>query len=106
MGQRIRTAPRGLGSCLEQDSCGCRWRGRYMSGRHTSYEPSASPRNGSNVLLRHPGLLHDVEEALGTIDLAAPLARLRNELVLWAEHAQALDSGALLTHLTSAGLAA
>jgi DNA primase len=58
------------------------------------------------ILLRHPGLLHDVEEALGGIDLPLPLTRLRNEILTWAEQSQALDSGDLVTHLTSAGLAA
>ncbi len=45
------------------------------------------------ILLRHPGLLHDVEEALGGIDLPAPLARLRNEILGWAERSQALELG-------------
>jgi DNA primase len=58
------------------------------------------------ILLRHPRLLHDVEEALGGIELAPPLARLRSELAAWAEQSQALDSDGLITHLTSAGLAA
>jgi len=58
------------------------------------------------ILLCHPGLLHDVEEALGAVDLPVPLGRLRTELVHWASVAQTLDSAALITHLTSAGLAA
>jgi DNA primase len=58
------------------------------------------------ILLRHPRLLHDVEEALGTLDLPPPLSRLRGEILRWAEAAPTLDSHALVTHLHSAGLAA
>jgi DNA primase len=57
------------------------------------------------ILLRHPGLLHDVEEALGTITVPAPLARLREEILRWARRSQTLDSDGLLTHLTQTGLA-
>lgn len=77
-----------------------------MITRHTGYEPSVASMNESNILLRHPRLLHDVEEALGAIDLPAPLAGLRNELLRWAEQSQTLDADDLITHLTSAGLAA
>jgi DNA primase len=58
------------------------------------------------ILLRHPGLLHDIEEALGAIDLPPPFARLRAAILHWAAISPALDSNALVTHLTSAGLAA
>jgi DNA primase len=58
------------------------------------------------ILLTHPGLLHDVEEALAAIALAPPLDRLRAELLRWAEQSETLDSSGVITHLTSAGLAA
>jgi DNA primase len=58
------------------------------------------------ILLRHPGLLHDVEEAFSAIALPAPFARLRGALMGWAEQSQTLDSDGLITHLTQAGLAA
>jgi DNA primase len=58
------------------------------------------------ILLRHPGLLHDVEEAFSALALPAPLARLRGEFLRWAGMSQTLDSGGLITHLTQAGLAA
>ncbi len=58
------------------------------------------------ILLRHPNLLHDVEEALSRIDLPAPLLRLRDAILHWSASAPALDSDALITHLTSVGLAA
>jgi len=57
------------------------------------------------ILLRHPGLLHDVEEALGTLALPAMLARLRDAVLSWAERSQTLDSAGLITHLTQVGLA-
>jgi DNA primase len=58
------------------------------------------------ILLRHPNLLHDVDEALSDVVLPAPLARIRAEFLRWAEMSQTLDSGGLITHLTQAGLAA
>jgi len=58
------------------------------------------------ILLRHPALLHDVEEALGKLDLPAPLARLRGEILAWSVTAPALDSAALIAQLHTAGLAA
>ena len=58
------------------------------------------------ILIRHPGLLHDVEHAYADIDLPEPLARVRNALREWAAHAENLDSGDLMDHLTSAGLSA
>jgi DNA primase len=65
------------------------------------------------TLLRHPDLLHDVEEAFGMVALAPDMARLRDAMVRWAElHAlrhqeggEALDSAGLMDHLTEAGLA-
>ena len=58
------------------------------------------------ILLRHPRLLHDVEEAFGAIDLPPPLARLRAAILHWGSVSQKLDSEALITHLTLIGLAA
>ncbi len=58
------------------------------------------------ILLRHPRLLHDVEEAFGAIDLPPPLARLRAAILQWGSVSQRLDSEALITHLTLIGLAA
>ncbi len=58
------------------------------------------------ILLRHPNLLHDVEEALGSVELPPPLALLRGEILHWSTSAEALDSDDLITHLTQVGLAA
>ena len=57
------------------------------------------------ILLHHPALLHDVEEALGTLDLPAPLDRVRSELLAWSVTAPTLDSTALIAQLHAAGLA-
>ncbi len=56
------------------------------------------------ILLRHPALLADVEEALGALDLSASLARLRDAILRWAEDAESLDSAALITHLHLSGM--
>ncbi|WP_428374864.1 DNA primase [Lichenicoccus sp.] len=82
------------------------------------------------ILLRHPELLHDVEEAYCGLELPDGLRRLREHMVAWASAlpaddqilpnpaynlahgpapdgaAPALDSQALIDHLTLAGLSA
>ena len=62
------------------------------------------------ILLRHPGLLRDVEHALEDVDLAstlcAPLSKLRHALLAWAEATEVLDSAALMSHLQLSGLTA
>ena len=55
------------------------------------------------ILLRHPGLLHDIEEAWSSLELSAGLARLR-DAILQTEHAETLESDALLAHLEVSGL--
>jgi DNA primase len=47
-----------------------------------------------------------VEEAFATIDLPAPLARLRDAILQWSQTAEVLDSAGLMSHLTHSGLAA
>ena len=56
------------------------------------------------ILLRHPGLLRDVDHAYATLELPPPLGRLRDGLIAWAEGADQLDSDALISHLTVSGL--
>jgi DNA primase len=63
-------------------------------------------RNLVTILLRHPILLHDVEEAFGMIELPPALTRLRDAILQWGNAAESLDSDALMTHLTQNGLAA
>ncbi len=58
------------------------------------------------ILLRHPPLLHDVEDAFARIDLLPPFARLREAMHRFAEGAETLDSPTLLSHLEASGLAA
>ena len=57
------------------------------------------------ILLRHPCLLPDVEEALARFDLPPPLDRLRETMHDWLEAAPVLDSTTLLSHLEASGLA-
>jgi len=58
------------------------------------------------ILIRHPLLLHDVDHAFADLELAGTLARVRSALREWASHADNLDSGDLMDHLSSAGLSA
>lgn len=58
------------------------------------------------ILLRHPGLLHDVEHALADLAVPAWLDALRGAIFRWADHADVLDSPHLIDHLTLSGLAA
>jgi DNA primase len=58
------------------------------------------------VLIRHPSLLRDVGHALSELELPAAYHRLRDALLFWADHADVLDSGGLIDHLTTSGLAA
>jgi DNA primase len=58
------------------------------------------------ILLHHPALLPDVEEAFGGVELSLPLARLRDAILAWGSAAESLDSAGLMSHLTGSGLAA
>jgi len=58
----------------------------------------------TGILLRHPALLHDVEEAYAGLALPPDLARLREHILHVDDHAL-LDSATLLAHLTHSGTA-
>ncbi len=58
------------------------------------------------ILLHHPALLPDVEEAFATLALPAGLARLRDVILQWSQTTEMLDSAGLMSHLTHSGLAA
>ncbi len=58
------------------------------------------------ILLRHPFLLPEIEEAFGGLDLPDALATLRSAILHWSAAAQVLDSKALITHLHEVGMAA
>jgi DNA primase len=58
------------------------------------------------VLLRHPALLRDVGHALAELDLCEAWRGLRDALLAWSDHADVLDSGGLMNHLTTSGFAA
>jgi DNA primase len=56
------------------------------------------------ILLCHPSLLPDLEEAFGLLVLPEECARLRDAMGAWFHGAKALDSDDLLNHLTQSGL--
>lgn len=58
----------------------------------------------TGILLRHPRLLRDTEEAFASLDLPPELARLRDEILHFADHG-ALDSDTLLAQLQASGTA-
>ena len=77
--------------------------------RPTADPAAAAAERGRNlvaILLRHPVLLHDVEEAFGSVVLPPHLDRVRTAILQHANTAETLDSAALMTHLLSVGLAA
>lgn len=57
------------------------------------------------ILLRHPYLLPDMEEALSGLELPTALAELRSAMLQWSAVSPELDSKTLITHLTQTGLA-
>jgi DNA primase len=58
------------------------------------------------ILLRHPGLLHDVGEAFEELALPERLVGLRDAILDWSNGCEVLDSAALTDHLTRSGLSA
>lgn len=58
------------------------------------------------ILLRHPCLIPDIEEAFGGLSLPGELGTLRSAMLHWSAAAPTLDSRALITHLHEVGLAA
>lgn len=57
------------------------------------------------ILLRHPWLLPQVEEALGLLDLPeGPAQQLQSAILAWQTRDSRLDSGALISHLATMGL--
>jgi DNA primase len=58
------------------------------------------------ILLRHPWLLPQIEEALGLLDLPeGPARSLQGAILSWPMHDARLDSEALLSHLATEGMA-
>ena len=55
------------------------------------------------ILLTHPDLLPDLEEAFETLDLPEPLTQLRDALRTWLDTHPVLDSDALSAHLRRLG---
>jgi DNA primase len=57
------------------------------------------------ILLNHPGLLTDVEEAFSGVALPPMLTELRQAVLQWWDATPALDSADLMNHLQAEGLA-
>jgi DNA primase len=87
-----------------------RRRGKPTPQRPTRHEvvPKATEaeraRLLTGILLRHPGLLRDVEEAYATLALPPDMARLRDAILQLEDHAL-LDSATLVAHLQQSGTA-
>ncbi len=75
--------------------------------REVELETSQSERARllTGIVLRHPSLLRDVEEAYAGLRLPPELALLREHILQLDDHAL-LDSATLLAHLTQSGSAA
>ena len=56
------------------------------------------------ILLNHPHLLREVEEAFAMLELPETLAMLRDAMLQWSSSADPLDSAALMNHLHRSGL--
>jgi DNA primase len=83
-----------------------------VSGRRAAARPaiSAAPVQAERarmllaILLRHPWLLAQVEEAVGLLDLAdGPPAQLRAAILAWHPGAERVDSEGLIAHLAQVG---
>lgn len=74
----------------------------------TPIDPEAVPAERARLLtaiiLRHPAILHDVEEAYAGLELPPDLVRLRQH-ILHLDDEALLDSSTLLAHLTQSGTA-
>lgn len=57
------------------------------------------------ILLRHPALIHDVDEALSQLPLSGGYGGMRDAILDWHHSADVLDSGDLMNHLTASGFA-
>jgi DNA primase len=69
-----------------------------------AYVRSETARCALVILLRHPWLLAQVEEALALLDLPdGHASRLRNALSAWLSGSETLDSAALIDHLGHSG---
>ena len=62
-------------------------------------------RHLAAIVLHHPELIHDVEEAWCSLTLPEKNQLKLNEIHGWSEHAGALESAALLAHLMHSGFA-
>ena len=56
------------------------------------------------ILLNHPELCRDLEEAFGALHLPGALEPLREGMLMYLSHCEALDSAGLVAHLHALGL--
>ncbi len=80
---------------------------QLRSGRPTPATVATADERARNVLailLVHPGLLADVEEAFAALTLPIALLPLREAMLHWWDAAEALDSASLMNHLQCSGL--
>jgi len=84
-----------------------------VSGRRAPPRPpiSEGPNNAERarmllaILLRHPWLLPQVEEAIGLLDLPdGPAAQLRAAILAWPHGPERVDSEGLIAHLAESGV--
>ena len=91
----------------------------FEAGRKKSFKVAVKPqrvmadeatirseraRNLLAILLRHPGILPDIEESLATLDLPdGHCAALRSGLLDWLARADVLDAALLMGQLASSG---
>ena len=101
----------GGGSARRGDGAGRAGRAASPVGGPRLHAPFTKPdaaaerrRHLAAIMLYHPALVHDVEEAWCSLDLPEPQARVRDAILAWSEHAEQLDSPALIAHLHSSGL--
>jgi DNA primase len=102
-------------SLLDRFFASSRRNGPKANGWKVALKPQRAPidqsavrseraRNLLAILLRHPALLPEVDEALAGLDFPeGDCIALRGALLNWFAHADVLDSGLLLDQLASSG---
>jgi DNA primase len=86
------------------------WKPEFIGFARPKIDPAAADAERGRILtailIRHPALLADVEEAFALADLPPACARLRDEFSKFHDSNETLDSESLLTHLHESGLSA
>jgi DNA primase len=86
------------------------WRQESVGFERPKIDPAAADiergRILTAILINHPRLLPDVEEAFALIELPPAYAQLRDAFAKYHDCNETLDSTSLLTHLHESGLTA